>query len=125
MAYFAQLDENNIVINVLSVENYILEDENGIEQEKKGIDFLLEIISNARFVQTSYNARIRKHYAGIGYVYDSERDAFIQPCPYDSWVLDEETCTWVCPIPRPINGLWKWDEDLKNWIEIVDGQENQ
>ena len=72
------------------------------------------------WVQTSYNATIRKNYAGIGYTYDSERDAFIAPKPFDSWELDEETCQWKSPIPYPTDGLmYVWNETEQDWSAVV------
>lgn len=102
MAHFAQLDENNIVLNVIVVANSDTEDENGIEQEEIGIQFLKSIIGeDTNWKQTSYNNNIRKRYAGIGYTYDEILDAFIPPKPYESWILDEQECLWVSPIPEP------------------------
>ena len=72
----------------------------------------------ATWVQTSYNGFIRKNFAGIGYVYDKKRDAFIAPQPYFSWNLNENTCEWGPPIPMPKDGnLYDWDEKIKNWIK--------
>lgn len=118
MAYFAQLNEDNVVINVLSVENYILEDENGIEVEQKGIDFLVEVLGEGNFVQTSYNNNIRKRYAGIGFTYDPENDVFIPEKPFPSWVLNEEF-TWESPIMRPhdVDKKYTWDENSLSWKE--------
>lgn len=93
MAHFAQLDENNVVTQVIVVHNNeLLVD--GVEQEDKGVAFC-ESLFGGRWIQTSYNNRIRKRYAGIGYTYDSQRDAFIPPKPAgEGWVLDEATCIW-------------------------------
>jgi hypothetical protein len=124
MAYFALINELNVVENVIYVDNSFCLNDDGQEVEEIGISYCNTLLPGI-WKQTSYNKTIRKNYAGIGYMYDSERDAFIQPCPYNSWVLDEDACTWICPTPRPSDGLWEWNEDLKNWIEIVDGQENQ
>ena len=66
--------------------------------------------------RTSYNANIRKNYAGIGYTYDAVRDAFIAPQPFASWVLDEATCWWVAPVAMPSEGLWRWDEATVSWV---------
>lgn len=95
MAHFAQLDENNKVIAVIVVhDNELLV--NGVELEAKGIAFLVLWSGGYPFwKQTSYNATIRKNYAGIGYTYDPDRDAFIPPQPSDSYVLNEQTCQWV------------------------------
>lgn len=92
MAHFAEIDSNNIVTRVLVVPD---------EQEHRGQDFLAnELGLGGTWVQTSYNNRIRKNYAGIGYTYDAGRDAFIAPkpeCHPDKVTFDEETCTWSCP----------------------------
>jgi hypothetical protein len=71
-------------------------------------------------VQTSYNGKIRKNYAGVGYKYDSQRDAFIPPQPYPSWTLVEETCQWTAPVLYPADGKqYGWDEATTNWIEVT------
>jgi hypothetical protein len=72
-------------------------------------------------VKTSYNGNIRKNYAGIGYTYDKDRDAFIPPKPYASWVLDETTCRWDAPVAMPVveGKMYQWDEETVNWIEIT------
>ena len=122
MAHFAKLDENNIVLEVNVVDNDKLLDSNDVEQESLGIAFLT-IWSNgyANWKQTSYNGRFRKNYAGIGYVYDPVRDAFIAPQPFISWVLNEETCLWEPPIAMPDNSkMYMWDETTTNWIEVTE-----
>jgi hypothetical protein len=108
MASFAKI-ENNIVITVVSVVNEVLKDSNGVEQEQLGINFLKTLYNepNAIWKQTSYNTNggvhklngtpFRKNHAGIGYTYDSNRDAFISPKPYNSWILNEDTCLWNAP----------------------------
>lgn len=120
MAHFAELDSNNIVQQVIVVANADIEDDNGVEQESIGIAFCQSLFgSDTIWKQTSYNATIRKNYAGIGYSYDSGRDAFVAPQPYASWVLDDTTCIWKAPIDRPEltlaemqNGSdYRWDED--------------
>jgi hypothetical protein len=99
MAHFAKLDENNNVLEVHCVHNNELLDENGIEQEQKGIDFLVAWSGGYPYwKQTSYNGSKRKNYAGRGYFYDSIRDAFIPPKPSDDAVLDEETCQWIVTV---------------------------
>ena len=96
MAYFAKLDTENNVIEVHAVHNNELLDENGIEREEKGVAFLVNWSGGYPYwKQTSYNKRIRKNSAGIGYTYDSVRDAFIPPKPTPDAVLDEETCQWI------------------------------
>jgi len=116
MAHFAQLDLNNLVTQIIVVSNNELQDENGIEQESKGIEFC-NTLSEGTWVQTSYNATIRKNFAGIGYFYDQSRDAFIAPQPYPSWVLNEETCRYEPPVPKPDNtNTYIWDETTASWI---------
>lgn len=118
MAHFVELDENNVVIRGIVVNNSELMD-NGIESESKGIEFC-ENLLGGRWIQTSYNRSFRKNYAGEGYTYDQERDAFIPPKQYNSWVLDEELCVWEPPIPFPNDGKrYKWNEDIQNWTELV------
>ena len=113
MAHFAKLDENNVVQQVIVVDNNETHDENGIESEQKGIDFCNNIFGGT-WVQTSYNAKIRKNYAGYTYTYDKERDAFIPPKRFPSWILNEETCNWEPPTPMPA-GAYIWDEETVSW----------
>lgn len=117
MAHFAQLDDTNTVLQVIVVHNNELMID-GIESEDKGIIFCQSLYSaNSVWKQTSYNGNIRKNYAGIGYVYDSDRDAFIPPKPFNSWVLNEDTCLWVAPVPRPEGEEnYVWDELTTSWI---------
>ena len=112
MAHFAQIDENNIVTQVLVVDN---------TQEHRGQEFLAEDLGlGGTWVQTSYNGNIRKNFAGIGYTYDAVRDAFIPQKPFDSWILNEDTCQWESPTPYPTDGLfYQWDEEQQNWKEIT------
>ena len=117
MAYFARLDENSIVVQVIAVHNNELID-NGVESELKGIAFCQSLFPNTSWVQTSYNGRIRKNYAGTGCIYDLGRDAFISPKPYPSWLLDESTCQWVAPVPMP-DGLYRWDEAAGEWVKYT------
>lgn len=118
MAHFAQLNEQNIVTQVIVVANEELLD-SGIESEAKGIAFCQSLFGG-KWKQTSYNGNIRKNYAGIGYIYDSQRDAFIPPQPYPSWILVEETCNWTAPVVYPTDGkMYQWDEATTNWIEIT------
>jgi len=95
MASFAKIGLNSKVIEVLSVHNDVLKDADGVEQEVLGVDFLTKLLGWSIWKQTSYNNNIRKNYAGIGYSYDEERDAFIPPKPNSSSVLNEDTCQWV------------------------------
>ena len=117
MAHFAKLGVGNIVERVSVVNNSVIRDENGIEQEKLGVDFLNKLY-NTRDVwkQTSYNGNFRKNYAGIGFQYDQQRDAFIPPKPFNSWILDENTCRWKAPIPYPQdNNKYNWNEQNQSW----------
>ena len=111
MAHFAKLDENNLVTEVIVVSNNELLDENGVEQESKGIAFCQSLFGG-NWKQTSYNGNFRKNYAGIGYTYDETRDAFIQPKPFETWIIDEETCTWIPPVVKP---TLVWDEATQTW----------
>jgi hypothetical protein len=110
MAHFAELNEKNVVIQVLVTDNNSL---------NEGYDWLIENLGG-NWVKTSYNASIRKNFAGIGFTYDPERDAFIPPKPFKSWVLVEETCKWQAPIDYPDDGFsYSWNEKLKDW-ELID-----
>lgn len=118
MAHFAELNENNEVIRVIVVANEECLDQNGNENESIGALFCHRLLGG-RWMQTSYNGRIRRNYAGVGYFYDETRDAFIVPQPFPSWILDDETCSWKAPIPYPENGnLYYWDETSKEWIQV-------
>lgn len=120
MSHWAQLDESNKVIQVTVGDN---NDPAGDE----GYQWLVDNLGGT-WIKTSYNADkngFRKNYAAIGYLYDEERDAFIPPKPYPSWVLNEETCVWSAPTPHPEDGkLYRWDEDAQQWIEVVDSNES-
>ena len=112
MAHFAKLDENNIVIAVHVVNNNVIANEDGTESEAKGILFLNTLHGRATWVQTSYNNNFRKNYASVGYTFDFERDAFIPPQPYLSWVLNEDSCQWEPPTPYPdVDNKYVWDEE--------------
>jgi hypothetical protein len=123
MAHFAQLNEQNIVTQVIVVANDELLD-NGTESEAKGIAFCQSLFGG-KWKQTSYNGNIRKNYAGVGYTYDNQRNAFIPPQPYPSWTLVEETCQWIAPIAMPIDDkFYIWDESTLTWVEFVQGTQN-
>jgi hypothetical protein len=110
MAHFAQVNDENIVIQVLVTDN---------DYPNEGYDWLLDTFGG-KWVQTSYNARIRKNYAGVGMIYDNSRDAFIAEQPYASWTLDEETCQWEAPKAYPNDGvMYMWNEELTDWQAIV------
>jgi len=129
MASFAKIGLNNKVISVHSIHNNELKDSNGVEQEINGINFLTNLHGWAIWKQTSYNSNIRKNFAGIGYTYDEDRDAFIPPKPYNSWVLNETTCQWESPVVKPetytknlvdennnpIPDYYNWNEETKQW----------
>ena len=120
MASFAKIGLNNKVIEVLSVNNEVLKDANGVEQEVNGIDFLTKLTGWAIWKQTSYNGNIRKNYAGIGYTYDEDRDAFIPKKPFNSWILNEDTCRWDAPVVKPDDGQnYNWNETIQNW-ELIE-----
>ena len=121
MAYFAKLGTGNIVEQVISINNAVITDANGVEQEQLGNDFINKLY-NTRDVwkQTSYNNNFRKNFAGIGYQYDQTRDAFIPPKPFNSWILNEDTCRWEAPIAMPTteledNQYYSWNESILNW----------
>jgi hypothetical protein len=120
MAHFAQLNEQNMVTQIIVVANEeLLLD--SIESEEKGIAFCQSLFGGT-WKQTSYNGNIRKNYAGIGYTYDSQRDAFIAPQPYPSWTLVEETCNWTAPVLYPADGkMYSWDEPTLSWVEFIQG----
>lgn len=113
MAHFAKLDENNVVLQVNVVANATLDPN---DEEGSGIAFLTEWSGGyTNWKQTSYNNKIRKNYAGIGFTYDAQRDAFIPPQPFSSWSLDEDTCQWIPPSPMPEGFGWIWNEEKLIW----------
>jgi hypothetical protein len=126
MASFAKIGLNNKVIEVLSVVNEVLHDSNKVEQESIGVDFLTKLTGWAIWKQTSYNTRsgvhssggtpLRKNHAGIGYTYDEIRDAFIPPKPFNSWILNEDTCLWNSPVAYPQDdNKYIWNESTLTW----------
>tara|TARA_R110002096_G_scaffold183895_1_gene362155 strand:+ start:1141 stop:1533 length:393 start_codon:yes stop_codon:yes gene_type:complete len=126
MASFAKIGLNNKVIEVLSVVNEVLHDANGVEQEAIGIDFLTKLTGYPVWKQTSYNTHggvhssggtpLRKNHAGIGMIYDEDRDAFILKKPYASWILNEDTCLWEAPVAYPDDGeRYTWNEETTTW----------
>ena len=116
MAHFAELIDG-IVARVIVVSNADTAS-NGVEDGAIGAAFCHNLLGG-EWMQTSYNNNIRFNYAGIGYTYDTVRDAFISPKPYPSWVLDEATCRWIAPVPMPSEGLWAWDEATLSWVEVT------
>jgi|TARA_Y100000114_G_C11718266_1_gene307111 hypothetical protein len=116
MATFAKIGLNNKVIEVQSVVNEVLHDADGNEQENIGVDFLTKLTGWSIWKQTSYNGNFRKNHAGIGYTYDEDKDAFIPIKPYNSWVLNEETCKWEAPIALPdTENNYVWNEETQQW----------
>lgn len=118
MAHFAQLDENDVVIQVIVVGNSTINDLPFPDSEPLGVDFCHSLFgSETKWVQTSYNNNFRIRYAGIGYKYDSQKDAFVRPQPYPSWVLNLTTLEWEAPKPYPTDGKdYIWDENTQEWI---------
>ena len=111
MAHFAQIDEDNIVTQVLVVPN---------NAEDRGQDYLAnDLALGGTWIQTSYNNRIRKNYAGVGFTYDPINDWFVAPQPYPSWSLDENA-QWQAPVAYPTDGvMYQWNEEIKDWQAIV------
>jgi len=120
MAHFAQLDKNKVVLQVIVVNNNDCQ-LNGVEDEMTGVAFCKSLFGvETNWVQTSYNASMRKNYAGIGYTFDSVRQAFIPPQPFASWILDEETCRWEAPVAYPTDGnSYTWDEATTSWLQQI------
>ncbi len=120
MANFAELDENNKVINVIVIDNSILLDKDGNESEQKGIEFLSDLYGHANWKQTSFNNNFRKNYAGIGCYFNEEKNAFIYPKPegYNSFILNEDTCIYEPPIEKPDDSVirYYWNENELAWI---------
>ena len=127
MAHFAEIDNNNIVLRVLVVND---------SQEHRGQDFLANDLGlGGTWIQTSYNTLggvninggtpLRKNYAGYGYTYDPVLDAFIPPKPFDSWILNQDTCIWYAPTPMPVieGKYYYWSEEDLSWQEIVLSQD--
>lgn len=114
MAHYAFLDENNMVTEVIAGRNET-ETVNGISDWEQYYGNLRNQICK----RTSYNGNIRKNFAGIGFIYDEERDAFIAPKPFNSWILNETTCVWEAPVPYPNDGKkYEWNETNQEWKQI-------
>lgn len=120
MAHFAELGENNTVLRVIVVANSDTSDGNGNEVESIGAEFCRNLLGGT-WKQTSYNGNFRKRYAGIGYTYNSDLDAFVPPQPYPSWTLDNATADWVAPTPAPVieGKSYRWNESTLSWDEII------
>lgn len=120
MAHFAELDANNVVLRVIVVSNKDTSDANGVEKEHIGAAFC-ERLFGGTWKQTSYNGNIRKNYAGVGYTYRADIDAFVAPQPYPSWTLNEQA-QWQAPVAAPTDGKqYTWDEATTAWVEVPNG----
>jgi hypothetical protein len=120
MAHFVRI-ENGVVVQVIVVADKDTADEHGVEKEEIGIAFCSNLLGGT-WLQTSYNARIRKHYAGIGYTYDETLDAFIAPKPFNSWLLDKDKAEWKAPVDYPTDeGKYTWNEETLTW-DLVNEQ---
>jgi hypothetical protein len=117
MAHFAEIDSEGTVQRVLVLSNDRIT-QDGEEVEELGIAYLQNMFPDTDWVQTSYNDNFRKRYAGKGYKYDVERDAFITPQPFPSWLFNEESLSWEAPFPMPDEDkIYKWDEENQSWVE--------
>lgn len=117
MAHFAQLDENNKVIQVIVVANDDIKNESNEEDEQIGIQFCKNLLGqDTNWVQTSYSGKFRKNFASIGFSYDKKLDAFIPPKIFSSWILNKSTCIWEAPTPYPSDdNVYTWNEDNNSW----------
>jgi len=125
MAHYARVNADNIVTYVTPIPNEMITDENGAEHEERALDHLYSTIPDSvddRWIQTSYNGNFRVRYAGLGYSWNEELNAFIPPKPYESWVLNTETADWEAPVPMPevVGGgpFYSWDEEIGNWKPV-------
>jgi hypothetical protein len=117
LAHFARI-ENNLVTQVIVVENKDTSTPDGTEVESIGVAFCQRLFGG-NWVKTSYNGNIRKNYAGIGYTYNAGLDAFVPPKPFNSWVLNENTCQWEAPTPMPTDdNSYMWDEENLIWQQV-------
>ena len=119
MAYFAQIDEDGTVLQVISVSNTDAPDPAPANSEPLGQAFIADVLGfPGEWRQTSFSGSIRRRFAGIGWQYHAERDAFIEPQPFPSWTLDANH-DWQPPVPMPTEGRWYWDEDTLSWVEVT------
>mgnify|MGYP003127005593 CR=1 FL=1 len=116
MAHFAEIDEKNIVLRVIVVDNKDITDEEGNEVEAIGVEFCEKLLGGT-WLQTSYNDNFRANFAGIGGTYDLANDVFLDPKPYDDWILGDDF-QWIPPLPRPDGELWFWDQQNSEWAEL-------
>ena len=124
MAHFAEVDNNGVVQRVIVVANKDTADANGNEMESIGVAFCQKLLGGT-WLQTSYNGNIRKNYAGIGYTYHADIDAFVPPKPYPSWLLNSDTAQWEAPVPMPADAgtgeppkMYSWDETAGDWVLV-------
>lgn len=117
MAHYAEIDENGVVLRVIVVSNEDEKDAQGAESETVGAAFCSNLLGGT-WKKTSYNNNMRVRYAGIGYTYMEDLDAFVPPKPFPSWSLDTETASWEAPVPKPEGHAWSWDEDGQQWLPI-------
>jgi hypothetical protein len=114
MAHYAKLDENNVVTQVVVIDNKDTADASGVEKEHIGAAFC-ERLFGGTWKQTSYNGNKRKNYAGIGYTYRADIDAFVAPKPFASWILNADA-QWEAPVAMPTDGqMYSWDEATTSW----------
>jgi hypothetical protein len=114
MAHYAQIDANNVVTQVVVIDNKDTADASGVEKEHIGAAFC-ERLFGGTWKQTSYNGNKRKNYAGIGYTYRSDIDAFVAPKPFASWILNADA-QWEAPVAMPTDGqMYSWDEATTSW----------
>ncbi len=119
MAYFARIDEDGTVLDVISISNNDAPDPAPTNSEPLGQAFIAALGLEGTYVQTSYNGNFRKAYAGIGWRYDADADVFIAPQPFPSWSLDANH-DWQAPTPMPAEGgPWMWDEDTLSWVSAI------
>lgn len=119
MAHFAQLDDNNVVLQVIVVSNDDITVD-GEESEARGVDFCQWLLgADTQWAQTSYSNSFRYRFAGIGFTFDPTLDAFIAPSPFPSWKLNPDTTEWEAPVPYPDDGVdYIWDEEALDWAAI-------
>jgi len=121
MAHFAEVDQNDKVLRVVVVDDDVLRDADGRHNELLGQTYLRKIFKNENsenktWYQTSYNGTLRVRFAGVGYTYNKELDAFLTPRPFESWLLNETTYSWEPPVDMPDNGnRYVWNEVIMEW----------
>jgi len=118
MAHFAQINSDNVVTQVIVVSNDDCAGGTYPASDSVGAAFCNNLLGGT-WKQTSYNNNFRVRYAGIGYAFNEELDAFIAPKPYPSWTLNEDTADWEAPVERPEEGMWTWNEATQEWDEAA------